>query len=404
MHIVLLNQAFAPDVVATAQMSKDLADELVRRGHRVTAVASRSIYGKKGAVLPRREMLDGIDVRRPGVSLFGKAGPIARVIDFGLFYALASLRVLTLDKPDVVVSFTTPPYIAITGIVTRWVRGASAAHWVMDLYPDVMIASGMMKPKGVVTRLLESVSRWAFNHSDINVVLGRCMRDRVLAKGVDASKVVHIPVWADLSGITGIARDQSKYRTTWQLGDAFTVMYSGNLGIGHDAQTMCRAMEILRDRDDIRFVFVGDGKRRKEVEAFIAEKKLTNVRWFAYVPREDLGQSLAAADVHLVSVREGVEGIMVPSKLFGIMAAGRASIYIGNPGSEVAQVLREHDAGVCVREGDAQGLADAIVRMKDDATGTRAMGDRARASVAGRYDKSSACARWAELLEKLHKR
>lgn len=401
MHIVLLNQAFHPDVVATAQMSKDLADELVRRGHTVTAVASRSIYGQRGAVLPKREAIDGIDVRRPGFSLFGKAGYAARIVDFGFFYLLAMLRVLTLRKPDVVVSFTTPPFIALTGVLSRWLRGAHAVYWVMDLYPDLPVACGVMGRRSPFTWFFERVNRFLLRRSDVDVVLGRCMHDRVVAKKVRPEKLRLIPVWADVAGIDGSARDQSPFRTQWWLGDAFTVMYSGNFGIGHDAATICRAMELLKDRDDIKFVFVGGGKRRAEVERFIADRSLGNALWHDYVPRGMLGQSLAAADVHLISLKEGVEGIMVPSKLFGIMAAARPSIFVGHPDSEIARVLAEHACGVTVREGDAQGLVDAILRMKGDAAGRAEMGRRAREALPGRYDRATATRQWADLLEGL---
>lgn len=401
MHVVLLNQPFYPDVVATAQMGKDLADELVRRGHTVTAVASRSIYGQTGAALPRRETIDGIEVRRLGVSIFGKKGIAARVADFALFHALATVRVVTLKKPDVVVSYTTPPFIAVVGLIARLVRSSRAVYWVMDLYPDVPVACGVMKERSLLTRLFERLSRLLLRRSDVSVVLGRCMQERVLSKGIPAEKVKLIPVWADLSGISGVERDRSPYREKWGLGDAFTVMYSGNFGIGHDATTICDAMLRLKDRDDIKWVFVGSGKRKKEVLAFIERHGLKNAQWREYVPREELGLSLAAADVHLISIKEGVEGLVVPSKLLGILAAGRASIYVGSPSAETARVLNESGAGVCVREGEGEKLAAAVLRYKDDPALLAETGARARREIAGKYDMQTATKMWADLLEEV---
>ncbi|GJQ29071.1 MAG: glycosyltransferase WbuB [Phycisphaerae bacterium] len=404
LHVLLLNQAFHPDVVATAQMGKDLADALVRRGHRVSAVASRSIYGQSGAVLPRRETIpvEGggkMEVYRVGASVFGKAGYAARIADFALFYLLALVKVLTLPRPDVVVCYTTPPFVALVGLLCRWLRGSRAIYWVMDLYPDLPVACGVMKPTAISTRLFERLNRFLLRRSDVDVVLGRCMRDRVLAKGVHPERVTLIPVWADLAGITPLAHAENPYRRTWAPGGEFVVMYSGNFGIGHDADTILNAMRLLKDEPGLRFVFVGGGKRRVQVEAFIKEHGLTHASWYDYQPREALGQSLAAADVHLISLREGVEGIMVPSKLFGIMAAGRASVFVGHPTSEIARVLAEHNAGTTIREGDAAGLADAIRRLKSDPAAAVAMGERARAAVPGRFDRDTACVRWARLIE-----
>ncbi|MBX3393595.1 MAG: glycosyltransferase family 4 protein [Phycisphaeraceae bacterium] len=405
-HVLLLNQAFYPDVVATAQHGKDLADELVRRGHRVTAVASRSIYGQSGAVLPRRESIEvpggssPIEVRRVGASIFGKAGYAARIADFALFYLLAFLRVLSTDRPDVVVSFTTPPFIGLVGIVNRWLRGSKAVYWVMDLYPDLPVACGVMKPRGLSTRFFERVNRFILKRSDVSVTLGRCMRDRVLDKGTPPGRVRTISIWSDTDGMDPIEPGKNPARAAMEIGPSeVAVMYSGNFGIGHDAQTICRAMSILRDEPGLRFVFVGGGKRRAEVESYIAAHGLANARWHDYAPRENLGPSLAAGDIHLISLKEGVEGIMVPSKVMGIMAVGRPSIFIGHPGSEVARVLEETGAGLVVREGDADGLAAAIRRLASDAPSRRVMGENARRALRGRYDTPTACRQWVELLE-----
>ncbi|MEI7658021.1 MAG: glycosyltransferase family 4 protein, partial [Phycisphaerae bacterium] len=401
MHIVLLNQAFHPDVVATAQMAKDLADHLARRGHRVSAVASRSIYGSAGATLSAREEIpvDGashpIVVHRVGFSLFGKKGTLARLLDFAFFYLMAAWRVLTMPRADVVVGFSTPPFIALVALANRTLRGGKAVYWAMDLYPDVPVASGMLAPRSFLARVLERLHRRIVRRCDATVVLGRCMERRLLDKGLPRERIVFIPVWSDETGVRPLPREGNPVRDAWGLGSAFTVMYSGNFGLGHDAETIKAAMLALKGREDIRFVFVGGGKRRAEIEAFIREHSLANASYRDYVPREQLSQSLGAGDVHLISLREGMEGLIVPSKLFGIMAAARPAIFIGHPDSEIARVLAESDAGVLVREGDGPGLAAAIEQLAADPAGTKNMGQRARNALMGRYDASSACRAWA---------
>ena len=401
MHVVLLNQPFYPDVAATAQMAKDLADHLVAKGWKVTAVCSRSIYGQQGATLPKRETIDGIEIRRVGSNIFGKKGIAARLADFGLFYLLATWTVLTLRKPTVVVGFTTPPFIAFVGVLARWLRGAKAVYWVMDVYPDVPVACGVMKPNGLITKFCAWFNRFLLRRSDADVVLGRCMRDLVIDRGAPADKVELIPVWADHADITPIEPSQSVYRDKWSLQDKFVVMYSGNLGLAHDADTMLDAIERLKDDDRIRFVFVGGGKLKGKVVDAIESKQLTNAEWHGYVPREDLGQSLTAADVHLISVKNGLEGTIVPSKLFGVLAAGRPSIYIGRPTSEIARVLDEIGAGLLVEEGDGEGLAEAIRTLAADPERVRTMGAKGRAALEGQYDADTLCAQWAEVLERV---
>ncbi len=218
---MLLNQPFFPDVVATAQMGKDLADVLAQRGHEVHAIASRSIYGHAGATLPAWEAVpvEGaahpIRVHRVGASLFGKGNILARLADFALFYLLALWKILVMPRPDVVVSFTTPPLIGFAGLVARFFRASRAVHWIMDLYPDVLVACGVTPERGAVARAVGFFSTWLLRSSDANVVLGRCMEARVLGRGVRADRVVRIPVWADLRGIEPVPHEQNPFRARW---------------------------------------------------------------------------------------------------------------------------------------------------------------------------------------------
>lgn len=399
MRVLMINQVFAPDVAATAQHAHDLARHLVSHGHEVRVIASRSIYGQKGAALPAREDVDGATVHRVGRSLFGKAGILARVADFALFYALAGWKAMTIPRADVVVCFTTPPFIALVGWLVRAVRGSRFVYWVMDLYPDLPVACGVMTEGAASTRLFEAINRFCLKRADRAVVLGRCMEARVLGKGTPASVVERIGVWSDPAEVTPIERSANPYRAEWALGDRFVVMYSGNFGLGHDVRTMCEAAALLEGDDRIRFVFVGGGKRKEEVERFVGERGLGNCVLAPYQPRERLDASLSCADAHLASLAPGVEGIMVPCKLFGIMAAERPCVFIGSESSELSLVLSEHGCGVTVEPGDAEGLAALLRRWAGDPAEAARLGANSRRALESAYDRRSACERWRLLLE-----
>lgn len=413
MRILLINQVFWPDVAATAQHADDLARHLARHGHEVHAIASRSIYGSKGAALPPRENLPvepvpgltahpaPVQIHRVGKSLFGKGSIAARLADFALFYLLAAVKAFTVPRPDVVVCFTTPPFISLLGWLLRLVRGPRFVYWVMDLYPDAPVQAGVMSPRSPVTRLFESLNRFCLRSADRSVVLGRCMLERVLAKGTPHERVEHIGVWSEPAEVAPLPRDANPFRERWKLGDRFVVMYSGNFGIGHDVQTMLDAAENLRDDDRVRFLFVGGGKRMPTVEAFVRERRLANCVIDGYQPREQLAASLSAADLHLATLIEGNEGIMVPCKLFGIMAAERPAVFIGSPVSELSRVLAEHDAGFTVRQGDAAALVGIIRRLAADPEEAHRLGRNARRALGEAYDRERACERWRLLLESL---
>lgn len=412
-HIVLLNQAFWPDVVATAQVSRDLAAHLISSGYRVTAVASRAIYGKTGANLPKRETLeipleDGtvghVDIHRVGISLFGRTSIAARAFDFAIFYLLAAFKVLTIKKPDVVIAFTTPPFISLVGVLARWFRGSKAVMWLMDLYPDLAIESGVMKRESIPGRFFSWINRVSLKLSDRVVVLGRCTTDRVAAMGVDTSGFVHIPVWADHSELQPLAHEDNPLREAkfgLKPGDC-GVMYSGNLGLGHETGTMCGAIEALKDETGIHFVFVGAGKRKPEIDRFVAEKNLTErFDYHDYLPRSELRQGLNAGDVHLISVKVGCEGVVIPSKLFGIMAAGKPAVYIGPSNSEVARIITETGCGVVIEQGDSESLALELKALAHDPERRAQLGQAGRDALRDLYSTEVLCARWETLLAEL---
>ncbi|HBS29816.1 MAG TPA: hypothetical protein DEB06_10300, partial [Phycisphaerales bacterium] len=200
MRVLILNQPFHPDVVATAQIAKDLADDLVARGHEVTAIASRSIYGRRGATLPRRETVGGIRIIRVGSNIFGKGAVVGRLLDFGAYYLMAALHGLFNRRFDVAVCLTTPPFIATVGLLLRGLRGTRVVLWTMDVYPDVMVAHAMLRERSLLHRLLRRLHRRVLRGVDAIIVLGRCMKERLIDQGGDPAKIEVVPVWSASEG------------------------------------------------------------------------------------------------------------------------------------------------------------------------------------------------------------
>ncbi len=400
MKVLLLNQVFYPDSAATAQHGWDLARHLKAHGHEVTAIASRSLYGDAGARLANEEVVDGIRIVRVGKSFFGKRGILARAFDFGLFYIAALLAALRLPKHDVIVCFTTPPFIAYAGLIVRLVKGTKCVQWVMDLYPDVAIEFGAMRRGSLVARLFERIGVRMTRKCDRSVVLGRCMRDRIVSKGVPAERIDLVNVWSDDEELAPIPPNENGYRREWSLGERFLVMYSGNFGIGHDVDTFLAAAEALRDDDRIRFAFVGSGKRKAEVETFVRERSLANCIIAPVQPRERLGELLSAADAHLVTLREASLGLMVPSKFYGIMGAARPTIYIGPPASEVGRTIGETHCGATIAIGDVDGLVARIRAYAANPQEARADGERGRNALRERFNRAMSCERWRAILER----
>jgi colanic acid biosynthesis glycosyl transferase WcaI len=399
MRVLLINQAFYPDVAATAQHAHDLARYLVEHGHEVTAIASRSVYGAKGAAFPPHEHVDGIEIIRVGSSFFGKSSIAARLIDSGLFHLPAVWRAITMKRHDVVVCLTTPPFVAGVGWITRLIRGTPFVYWALDLYPDLPIACGVVRQNSMLARFLESVNRFFMRRANRVVVIGRCMEARILQKGVPAANIERINVWSDQDEVHPVARDANNYRREWGVGDRLLVMYSGNFGIGHDVETIADAVARLGSAPDIMFAFVGGGKRKSQLIEALRARGLTNFINAPYQPRERLDELLSAGDVHLASLRDGVEGIMVPSKLFGVLAAARPVIFIGSANSEVAHVIREDQCGAVVSCGDGEGLSRAILAYASDRQRIEIEGQNGRRALVERWSARHALSRWLAVLE-----
>jgi len=399
MKVLLLNQVFWPDVAATAQHGHDLGRYLAQHGVQVTALASRSLYSETGKALPREGGVDGIRIVRAGQSRFGKAALAARAFDFVSFYLAALWRAIWLPRQDIVVCFTTPPFIAFVGILLRWLKGTKVVCWTMDLYPDVPVAAGVLRRGSLAHSVFDAVDRFSLRHADRVVVLGRCMQQRLLEKGVDPKRMEVINVWADGDEVSVRPIEGNALRTAWQVGDRFVIEYSGNFGIGHDGETMYRAMQATRADDSIRWVIVGGGTKRGELEAFVQAHDIVNAVLKPYQPREALGELLSLGNVHLVSVAENFSGLLVPSKFYGVLAAARPVLYVGPRESEVARVIEESQCGLVIEQGDSAGLVKAIETLHADPQLAQAMGRRAREAFERTFTRSHACERWLRLLQ-----
>jgi glycosyltransferase involved in cell wall biosynthesis len=280
------------------------------------------------------------------------------------------------------------------------VRSVPLVTWIQDVYPEVAVSLGLLSSSGVAYRALLSAATWTHRLTTKIVTLSTGMAERLVAQGAPQSKLKTIPNWADGSLIHPLPPEDNPFRQKHGLVERFVVMYSGNMGAGHDMETLLRAAHLAeRISPQSLFVFVGDGARRREAEELAKESR--NVRFLPYQRKEDLATSLSAADVHLVSLREGLEGLLVPSKVYGALASGRPVCYIGPVTCEVAKIVRRDDLGWEGRNGDAEGLARAIAALAADGERWRSVCARARSTFESQFDRPVCVARWTETLRQV---
>ena len=397
MRVLAINQFYAPDVSAGSQLLTELAEGLVRRGDEVGVVAGRGSY-LGGGLLPARQIIHGVEVNRAWVTSFGKRLLVGRLSDYLSFYVTSIFGAVRQTRPDVILAVTTPPMIGAAAAIVARMRGVPLVTWVQDVYPEVAIAFDVMREGSAVSRGFSALQKLTHHESARIVAISDGMAARLVAQGALLDRIRVIPNWADGELIRPRAGLENDFRRSNELTDKFVVMYSGNLGVAHDFDTLIRAARILEDtHDNVVFTFVGDGNRRKETEELARGAR--NVRFLPYQPREVLGQSLSAADAHLISLRPGLEGLVVPSKVHGAMACGRPILYIGPRDCDVGRLVRENDIGWSGVSGDAEGLAAAIRLLVDDPARVTAQGARARQLFEAEYDRERALTRWSALLE-----
>jgi len=395
-RILLLNQYYAPDDASTAQLLADLGEGLAQQGHEVTAVCCDRAYAEPSRRYPRRETIAGVDVRRVPTTGFGRGSKLGRLADYASFLLGAAVAALAAPRPDVVISLSTPPMVAALGMTLARVRGALSVYWVMDVYPDLAFELGVLRPGSLAGRMLERFSRWLLRGSDRVVTLGDCMAERL--RGHGATRVASIHNWADERVIRPRDLELHELRGRWGWSERFVVLYSGNMGLAHEFDTVLDAAERLREDPRVLFSFIGGGPRREAVEREVERRRLPNVEFRPYVLRSELGDSLTAPDVHLVTLRERMPGLLVPSKIYGILAAGRPTLYVGPDCGEIAEVLRAGACGVRIPNGGGAELCGAILDYAGDRQRVREEGRAARQLFDERFTRTRGLRQFAELL------
>jgi len=399
--LIILNRYFAPDESATSRMASSLAFGLAERGWNIHAVASRQLYDSPASLLPLRETIRGVTIHRIWTSRFGRRTLTSRALDYLTFYASAFLWLLRCTRrDDLIVISTDPPLLSILASAAAAITGATQINWLHDIYPEVASVLGI-SPTGPGHRLLQHLRDRSLNGATMNVAIGDRMAAYLYRRGVARNRIAVIHNWSDGGTIKPVPSQANPLREGWGLVGKFVVGYSGNLGRGHDFDTIVRAARALLDHPDIVFLFVGAGHHLSWIQNQISTHRLTNIVLRPYQPDANLSQSLSLPDLHLVTLRPGLEGLMVPSKFYGVAAAGRPTVYIGDIAGEIPAILRDADCGHAISIGDIQGLVDCILYLRDSPEQLERWSRNARAVFARRFDRRHAVDRWSAMLHGL---
>jgi glycosyltransferase involved in cell wall biosynthesis len=394
-RFLLLNQTFYPDVASTAQHLSDLAVGLVKRGHQVTVLAGRHAYDEPSRVFSKHETWQGVRIVRVYSTAFGKGARWRRAADFASFICACAMRLIFIERPDVVVALTSPPLLAFFAAWFAKIRRCSFVYWVMDLNPDEAVAAGWLRAGSITTRLLEAMSRWSLRRADKVIALDRFMRERLAAKGGCEPRV--ISPWAHDGDVKFDAARRERFREVHGLTGKFVVMYSGNHSPCHPLDTLLEAARRLADVPEVVFCFVGGGSEWRKIQG----AGLSNVICLPYQPLRELSASLSAADLHVVVMGEPFVGLVHPCKVYNMLQVGASALYIGPRPShvtELAAATANEARWFLAGHGDVERVLEAIESARKEAVpGDRRISDVFRAG----FSKEAVLPRLIEELEKV---
>jgi colanic acid biosynthesis glycosyl transferase WcaI len=394
-HILLLNEYFPPDTSATAKCAAQVANAL-SANHRVTVVAGRPSYDpseRHPRYFLRREVRGNLVVERVGSTAYPRFQMRRRVSNYLTYLSLAIPRALSIPS-DVVLAMTDPPIEGIAGALVARLSGRPFVYNVRDMYPDMAVGGSIVRP-GSFTARWEAMHRWALRRAARVIVLGEDMRDRIVAKGVDPARVVvsrdgiEIPESVP-SPDNAVAKE---IRGTCR----FTLVHAGNVGFYGAWQTLISDVRML-ENEGVGLVFIGEGAMRPQVEAMAAG--CGAIRFLPFRPASEVPLVLSSGDMHVVTVKRGLEGVVVPSKLYPTLAAGRPVLGVAPEESDVVRIVRGTGCGIAADPDDPKGVADAIRGVLHNPEQLQSMARRARDS-ASTYDRVKQLKIFSETLEDL---
>jgi colanic acid biosynthesis glycosyl transferase WcaI len=398
MKILVLNQYYPPDTSATAKMAHGVVD-VVSIYHHVTVLCGRPSYDpteRKAWRLYQSELTGLAHIIRAGSTDYPRFEMKKRVLNYLSYVALAVPRAL-LFRCDVVVAMTDPPFEGIIGALVAMLKRKPFVYNIRDLYPDMALRGAIVAP-GFLARVWEKLHRWALRRAARVIVLGEDMRGRIISKGVDPERVVVVRDGAEiLPASVALPTPDPEVVRAIRGNFSFVLLHAGNLGFYGAWKTLVTAARRMA-KDGVGLVFVGDGAQRAEVEAMAAGSG--NIRFLDFFPSNKIPSVLAAADAHVITIKRGLEGVVVPSKMYGIIAAGKPIVAVAPKETDVSTLGVSRGFAIVASPDNSEEVAAAVRKIAFDRNKLKMMGEAARAAAPD-YDRVKEMQKFVEIIDGL---
>lgn len=411
---MIISEPFYPQVAACNQLLLDLCEDLVKAGYKVKVVTgnpSEILEQKQKRNILRQENYKGIEIFRLRNTTFSKYKITGRVLNYLTFHFLVFFHTLFYERPNLVFVLSTPPFISFYGLMLKMLKKSKVIYNVQDMFPDLAVELGKLKNKQFI-RFLKKLSELIIKKVDKVIVIGEYMKKRIRREllreiSVSNNHIVTIHNWADGDKIKVLREDveNSFFKKKWELEGRFVILYSGNIGYLHEFDTIISTAEYFSKKGlkEIVFVFIGEGIKKSYIEKKAKEKELNNILFFPYQPQEMLTYSLGLANVSLVTLEKGFEGMVVPSKIYGILASGRPVIAVVGEESEIVEIIGKAKCGEIVKIGDCNALVNSIVNYYKDPQKCNEEGMNGRRYFEKNFDRKIATKKYIKVIEEVLK-
>ena len=362
--LLIITQFFPPDYAATGQLIQELADNLAKNQLEVSIFTGQPSYAYSNKQAPIREIKNNLNIRRSKTVQICSSRIRAKTINGIIFTLRSAWHILRNGRQyDTIILTTAPPFLAFAGYLSNLFWGTQYICLIYDLYPDVVVELGVVSQNHLITKFWHYFNRIIWQKAKAIIVLSKTMKQRIIAKhSTVAHKIAVIHNWSDADWIKPLPKKDNWFACQHGIDRQFTVLYSGNMGRCHDLETIFGAIKLLRNQP-IKFVFIGAGAKYEPLQEAVSKSQLNNCIFLPYQEKNHLPYSLTACDLALVSIAEGLEGVVAPSKLYGIMAAGKAIAAVCEPHSYLRSVVGDAQCGQCFSNGSSVDLADFILSL-----------------------------------------
>jgi len=401
--VIFINRFFYPDQSATSQILSDLLFNIVDKiDLEMHVVASQNTY-LNDKQLAAYEKINGVHVHRMWVTQFGRANLIGRAFDYVSFYLSTLIFALRLVKQgDIVVAKTDPPVISFVVYLVTRLKNAKFINWIQDLFPEVAAGLGMINNNAIHYKLLKKIKNISLISADMNVVIGSRMRDHLLKEGIEENKISIVDNWSINESAQYISKTENYLLNDWGLANKFVIEYSGNFGRAHEYTVIEKLVDAYRQDDKVVFLFIGGGKYCEDLKQYVELNDIQNVMFKPYQDKSVLNYSLSLADMHIISLRKELEGLIVPSKFYGLASIGAPILFIGDTDGEISRTLIKHDCGYTFLPDEVDKICLLIDGLKSGETTTNAKRLNLSRLYNSQYMPVNAYKKWMNILEKIN--